>query len=469
MVETLRNSYARLSRQFGELTAGARLSIALLAGLLLLSSWLMLPQGQDQGEYLFGGREFSNQELAAMEQAFANASLEESEIVAYRMRIPSGEKSRYLAALKGVFEPKTLHSDVDAVLANKDWWGSSQLRELRLKNADEKDLSRTIAMMPGIEEAKISIDESTPHGFQQTRERTALAAVKPIGNMELASRTAESIRDVVSARYAGLKRDAVTVIDLNTGNIVSSASPEGSGYIPDDPYAIRKRYYEREWRSKIQDMLSMIPGVKVQVNVRLEAAMTIPNQRDPVSDGSKLVPIQGIASIAIPQGYYRMIYRKRQQDAGFAKPTEPTASELNLIEQEVTTAVRQMITGLLPNIPAGSDPYPQVQVSTYLDIPLGGMDNIVVAEPTTHWTSQYWRELTMGCLVLLALTVLALRMLRSPPAADLLADRQLIEQEDVRSDSQPNSPSLRNELTQLAQDQPEAMADTLTQWLKDAA
>ena len=285
----------------------------------------------------------------------------------------------------------------------------------------------------------------------------------------MASRTAESIRDVVSARYAGLKRDAVTVIDLNTGNIVSSASPEGSGYIPDDPYAIRKRYYEREWRSKIQDMLSMIPGVKVQVNVRLEAAMTIPNQRDPVSDGSKLVPIQGIASIAIPQGYYRMIYRKRQQDAGFAKPTEPTASELNLIEQEVTTAVRQMITGLLPNIPAGSDPYPQVQVSTYLDIPLGGMDNIVVAEPTTHWTSQYWRELTMGCLVLLALTVLALRMLRSPPAADLLADRQLIEQEDVRSDSQPNSPSLRNELTQLAQDQPEAMADTLTQWLKDAA
>ena len=129
-----------------------------------------------------------------------------------------------------------------------------------------------------------------------------------------ASRTAEAIRDVVSARYVGLSRAAVPVIDLNTGNIVSSSSPNSGGFIPDDPYAIRKRYYEREWRSKIQDMLSMIPGVKVQVNVVLEAARHGPNHGETGSETSKLVPIEGIASIAIPHAYYRMIHHKRQQD-----------------------------------------------------------------------------------------------------------------------------------------------------------
>lgn len=469
MVESLSNSYARLSRQFGEFSAGARLSILLLVLLVIASGWLLIPRGTSSDEYLFGGRDFSNQELAAMEQAFANAGLDGSQIVGNRMRVPAGEKTRYLAALKGVFEPKTLHSDVDAVLATKDWWGSSELRQLRLKNAVEKDLSRTIAMMPGIEEAKISIDEITPRGFQQSTERTALAAVKPIGSMALAGQTAESIRDVVSARYAGLRRDAVTVIDLNTGTIISSASPQGAGFIPDDPYAIRKRYYEREWRSKIQDMLSMIPRVKVQLNVVLESKATVANSADATAAESKLVPIKGIASIAIPHAYYRMIHQKRQADAGYPQAAEPTAPELAVIEKEVTTAVRQMVTGLLPNVANGNDAYPQVQVSSYLDIPHGGLEDRVSAEISPHWSRQYWRELTMGCLAILALAVLVARTRRLPvtPTSEQTVAKELPQETD--SEDEAGTASLRDELTQLVQERPQAVAETLSEWLNDAA
>ena len=473
MVESSNNNYSNISQKLRELSTGARLTILFLLLLLLASSWILIHSGEEKNEYLFGGREFSNLELAAMEQAFATADLNESEIVGSRMRIPAATKSQYLASLQGVFEPKHLNSDVDIVLEENDWWGSSELRKLRLKNATEKDLSRTIAMMPGIEEAKVSIDESVVTGLHKEIERTALAAVKPIGSMQLEARTAESIRDVVSARYAGLTRSGVTVIDLNSGEIFGSSSQHSPWSVLDDPYAIRKRYYEREWRSKIQDMVSMIPGVKVQVNVILEEAPELhPGQRP--SDhpaGSMLIPIKGIASIAIPRSYYQMIYDKRNPPATGTSSTEATEAQFELIETEVSEAVQQMIVGLMPNLSAGKDPHPQVQVSTYLDF-MGPEPTAMSAPPgrVPDWMKTNWRPITLATLGLLALLIVLVRFRQ--PEQPILSDE--VPPTDATVDSVTtevhlSQPSLRDELSQLVHEEPDSVVETISEWLRDAA
>ena len=468
MVELLNTSYSNLSQRLRDLSAGARLTILFLLLLVLASIWIMVPSGEGNEEYLFGGREFSNLELADMEQAFATANLNASRIVGSRMRVPRTKKSQYLASLQGVFEPKHLNSSVDDVLKENDWWGSSELRKLRLKNATEKDLSRTIAMMPGIEQAKVSIDESVTHGFQKQTERTALAAVKPVGSMQLAARTAESIREVVSARYTGLERDGVTVIDLNSGEIFGSSSPQGPWSVPNDPYVIRKRYYEREWRSKIQDMVSMIPSVKVQVNVVLEETGNV-NHQQPVPE-STLVPIQGIASIAIPRSYYQMIQKRRQDQATSTggTPTEPT--DLELIEAEVGEAVKKMVIGLLPNLSAGNNPYPQVQVSSYLDFPAPSKATpIAPLVVISDWLTANWRPVALGTLGLLALIILTVRFRRREQPIETDNEQLAEEPTDVAAPMELPSPSLRDELAQLVQEEPDSVVETISRWLKDAA
>jgi flagellar biosynthesis/type III secretory pathway M-ring protein FliF/YscJ len=469
MVELLNTSYSNLSQRLRDLSAGARLTILFLLLLVLASIWIMLPSGEGNEEYLFGGREFSSLELANMEQAFATANLNESRIVGSRMRIPRTKKSQYLASLQGVFEPKHLNSDVDDVLKENDWWGSSELRKLRLKNATEKDLSRTIAMMPGIEQAKVSIDESVTHGFQKQIERTALAAVKPVGSIQLAARTAESIREVVSARYTGLERDRVTVIDLNSGEIFGSSSPQGPWSVPNDPYVILKRYYEREWRSKIQDMVSMIPSVKVQVNVVLEETDNVNHQQQQQPE-STLVPIRGIASIAIPRSYYRMIQKRRQDEATSTGSTPAEPTDLEVIEAEVGEAVKKMVVGLLPNLSAGNNPYPQVQVSSYLDFP--APSEAIPTVPLvvlSDWLTANWRPVALGTLGLLALIILTVRFRRREQPIEAETEQPADEPTDIAAPMELPSPSLRDELAQLVQEEPDSVVETISRWLKDAA
>jgi flagellar biosynthesis/type III secretory pathway M-ring protein FliF/YscJ len=321
-------------------------------------------------------------------------------------------------------------------------------------------------MMPGIEQAKVSIDETVSLGLQKQTERTALAAVKPIGSRQLAARTAESIREIVSARYAGLTRDGVTVIDLNSGEIFGSSSPQGPWSVPDDPYVIRKRYYEREWRSKIQDMVSMIPSVKVQVNVVLEeTGDTNPQQQQPAST---LVPIKGIASIAIPRSYYRMIQQRRQDDAALTGSTPVEPIELEAIEEEVGEAVKRMVVGLLPNLSAGTNPYPQVQVSSYLDFSTPSRATPTTLAILSDWLTANWRPVALGTLGLLALLILTVKFRRREQPTE----EEIEQPANATTEAAPldlPSPSLRDELAQLVQEEPDSVVETISRWLKDAA
>jgi flagellar M-ring protein FliF len=124
--------------------------------------------------------------------------------------------------------------------------------------------------MAGIDTASITYDEQEKGGFPRRVEKTAVAAVWSESGSGLTEKQVRSIRDYVAGSIAGLSRDRVTVIDQTLGVSYAGAGEGNFFDLNDDPYAARKRRYEEEWRGKILETLSMVPGVVVGVNVELD-------------------------------------------------------------------------------------------------------------------------------------------------------------------------------------------------------
>jgi flagellar M-ring protein FliF len=234
-------------------------------------SFLVTRGASEPDEYLLSGQPFSEEELARMEGAFAKVQLSGYQVIGNRVRIPQGQKASYVAALvDGDALPPNPETFMDEATNDANPFESKQQREARLKHAREKQLSHVISNMTGVRKATVTFDEQEKGGFPRRVEKTAVAAVWPEG--VLTEKQIRSIRDYVAASIAGLGRDNVTVIDQSLG--VSYSGGEG-GFFPtvDDAYAARKRGYEEEWRRKILENLSMVPGVVVGVNVELDSEL----------------------------------------------------------------------------------------------------------------------------------------------------------------------------------------------------
>jgi flagellar M-ring protein FliF len=79
----------------------------------------------------------------------------------------------------------------------------------------------------------------------------------------------KAIRNVVSSAYAGLDRHTITITDMKSHLTFGGAVGPGGVAEGENYYASYKLQYERDWQRKIRDQLSMIPGVKVNVNVEM--------------------------------------------------------------------------------------------------------------------------------------------------------------------------------------------------------
>lgn len=269
-MDFLNKSYAQLADLFRDMTPGARITTALLTVVIVVSLvFLFRTQTNQADEMLFGGREFSSTEMAAMEPAFAKAGLSKSEIVGNRIRVPRGQKADYLAALVDANAlPQDPGSFFRLAEENDGPFTSNQARRDRLKNAKQRELSLILGRMKDIEYATLYFDESTGRGFPRTKEKTVTVAVKAVGNNRLSDEQVRSIRNLVSSAYAGMKRTMVTITDMNGGSY-PGGDGESDATAYDNRFAETKARFEKQWFEKIRKTLSEIPGVLVGVNVTL--------------------------------------------------------------------------------------------------------------------------------------------------------------------------------------------------------
>lgn len=553
--------YTQLADIFRSMSGGSRLAVGLLLVLIVVSLvYLFQYQVTGGDEYLLDGRVFSGSELTAIEAAFAKAGLGQSTVSGNQIRIPRGQKQRYLAAMaESQALPADFHKYMDDGLSGENPFSSTRSLELRRSHAKQKELSLIISRMKGIESATVQFDEEQQGGLSRQKKKTAMVAVQTVGS-PLEESQVKAIRNVVASAYVGLDRQNVTITDIASHHTYGGATGPG-GYSEDDSiYAMHKTKFEREWQRKIYEQLAMIPGVIVGVNVELNPELvhnTHSTKLDPkpttikTSESSKemtstqpgpggrpgaepngvngnraiavnaaaaggqsqttesksetqnvpgheqtlitkvpLAPSAVTASIEVPASYYAKIWKERRP-AGQAG--EPDAAALANIENETRKRIEETVRNLLPPVAQGTNPYPQISVSTFTDLattpiaPPGLADNAVV------WLGDNWRTLAMLFVGLLSLMMMR-SMLNSTASAGVAAaageaaagaggvaasTAADAESEEADSNEPAKSPrlkrftagggDLKNELQVLVKEDPDAAANILRTWIGEAA
>jgi len=308
-MDFLNKAYTQISDLFRSMSPGARLTSGLLVVVIMVSLAFLFRTGTSMsGTYLYGGNDFSQSELATMENAFAKAGLNKSEIIGNRIRVPSSQKADYLAALvDNNAMPANPYSFLNEATNSTSPFTTNKTLEAKIRNAKQQELALIISRMRDIEFATVHYDEIEKRGFPRRKEKTATVAVKATGDNRIEEDRVRAIRNLVAAAYAGMSTANVTVTDINGGTYPGS-SAGGIGSAMDNPYAALKSKYEKQWSNKISDYLRWIPGVIVGVNVELNKELLHQensiklNPKDVITTSSKDETKTSTTSSANPGG-----------------------------------------------------------------------------------------------------------------------------------------------------------------------
>lgn len=495
-----------------EAKKSTRIALVVCVSLLGISLLVLMSSGEQEMERLFAGRELSASEISKITQSFSVAKLDQWETADNQIQIPRAERAKYLAALEGKFDLDTRNTDVDQVLSQTSILDTPSLRDLRLRNAKEKDLAMMLMQMPDIEVARVNIDTKQERGLSGQTKMVALAALKVANGEDLTMHKADSIRDIIAARYAGLQRNEVVVIDLNSGyTFGSSTSPLQS---TDRQRALRN--YERWWRNRVENLLVDIPNKRIEVSLQIISSAAFvgdPNVLDQSTDR-----IRASISVGIPHSYIQQVAKANSGDSKKTNASEHHQFVMQL-ETQILQNVTTLVQGVIPIVPQGTlDPL-QVNVATIVDL----VNVETVASSLDPWMTRlatHWREAVMG-LVLVITSLTFVRHLRTrlnpstplpSPSADIenLSAAAAILNESITAGLEPSidrvarselananrefeiyplgvydrretqeasslarravaevetEPSLTNELDKILSDSPADAADILRQWI----
>ncbi len=210
-------AHSQLQNLFRSMTPAARWTAGLLAAVVVVGlGYLGTHRSAKPDADLMRGVPVIAAQLPAMEAALAKANLTNYEIRGTSIFVPRGREAVYMAALA---DANALPRNFGDVLTNAVNAGgpflSSRDRKQRIKTATQAELSLMIRSMTGIENAYVLYDVDTKPGFGKDKLITATASVKPVGTTQLAEARVSSIRHLIAGAIAGLKPENVTVSDLN--------------------------------------------------------------------------------------------------------------------------------------------------------------------------------------------------------------------------------------------------------------
>ena len=271
----LNQSIAQMRDLFASMTPAARITAALLLGVIGVSLGYLF-QGYAGGskEYLLNGETLTPREADRMEAAIAQAGLSDYERQGNRILVPRGQKAAYLAA---VADAGALPANLDTLLLDESadigMFVDRNTREARMKAAREQLLSMIIRKMDGVEDANVMYDIREPKGFEK-RLITATVSVRPAAGEALTPRRAKMIRAAVAGADRGARSARTWPFLISrtarSSNVASDVSAESF----DDPYFQTRTPYEQQMKASIEDLLRQIPGVRVQVTAELDDTLS---------------------------------------------------------------------------------------------------------------------------------------------------------------------------------------------------
>ncbi len=320
-------------------------------------------------------------------------------------------------------------------------------------------MASAIKLRPGIEDASVVYDVSKPGGFKP-KVATAIAYVKPVGSTQLDEAMVIDIRNDVVGAYAELKPENVTVSDLN-GHAWSGSV----GSADELRYGSLKRSCEQDLKAKILRVLGRIPDVTVELNVDFDRAA--------------LAPTSARVSIRVPTSYFGNVWRQRNPvEPGHAEKT-PDEAALHQICSEESANIRQCVATLLPRANGAARSANVVTVTAYQELPPTPPPVLAGGGNAWSWAVKLWRipvAVAFGivCLLVLRSMVRSRATESAEPASPTVsalptgkppAKTAAVAPPHWRQRPAPVDRSLREELSELVETDPEAAANILRNWI----
>jgi flagellar M-ring protein FliF len=197
-----------------------------------------------------------------------------------------------------------------------------------------------------------------------------------------------------------------------------------------------------------------------------------------------LTPRRVTVSVGIPSSYFEKVWQERNPLEEGKEAKKPDQAAINTIRQEESTKIQKHVAALLPPVEGVNDLAELVIVTTFQDIKMPAPPMPGTGEKALSWLGQYWTTLGMIGLALMSLLVLR-SMVKSGPHEPQSQSRSLpavfhaegggADEDEAETPQaaaakrlrrfQGSGRSLRDELSEMVQEDPDVAANILKSWI----
>ena len=388
---------------------------------------------------LFANRTLTQSELEQIEAALGDAELSGYRVVQGQLHVSPNQRARYFAALKQAgCLPESFHAPTSIAIRSTNIIETFRQQTQRMQHAKERETELLIRAIQGVEDAYVRFDETAGFGLQGKKLSTAMVGVTTKSGQPLDPRSVHMIQEMLLGLKAGLTVDDITVTDLTAGQSFRSDVGQSSS-----PYGLVQHNLEYEWTRKLFNILSFIPEAKIAVHVEADA------EKDTVA---KVVRV----SVGVPSEYVTRLKITQQSLGG----EETTLSE---IEEGIRSKIQAVILPLLPGTSGDASRFVAVNI---FDVP----------SDTATARSSPWHEVFTSPLIGLSVLVLiagiaAMRFISGRQPAKPHAQLRVYssDQEDTTAATNDELETLRLKLRAYVEEDPDAAAKSLAEFIDRAS
>ena len=462
-------------------SAVSRAVACVIAGLLIVGGiYYVTPAGSTETmEPLFGGTVLREMELSQVEFAFSNAGLSDWRREDGRMLIPRETRHEYLAALEQASaHPYALQSSVEEALSEAPYFESESARRMRHQFAKARDLGKKIAAFDDILWASVDYDEQSAGGFDGRTIQSASVLLVSDSGKPIAPGRISMIQNLVAGAYAGMAADQVTVTDTSARKTYNGS---------DDPLTRQQRQAEYELEQRLTELLGGYRGLHIAArSVYCESGDGKPIALSKsIHKESAPGEFQMRVSVGVPESQFhaQWVNDCRSQDSDAALPLAPTKEQLDAVGVKLMDNIRDAVK---PLVATDADANEQtVHVWSFPD-PDKTPKYPPAVDPVGQWAGVIGTfqanpvlAISLGCLLLVAsvFAIAAARMrLRSPSmttssVTETPAGKPSPQHSDraAKTESHAADTTMRDDLAELVESNPELAAQIVHSWIADAA
>jgi flagellar M-ring protein FliF len=441
--------------------------------------------------------------------------------------------------------PISLRQPVQAAIDKASVFEPNELRQSREMHAKEQHLSNKIMSFGDISWASVEYDQGERIGFSRSRAQSASVIVIPEGTDALPNHRVRQIQDLIRSSFAGMMGEEVVVVDTNATSSSASTDAddpllrrqrEVEARVVQKVRSLLVGYPARvEASAEIDPMMDVekavltydpeptsvstksrkiesssnrpanrgVPGagpnglssnraMSLEDNVEVSTSKEDERESTGVAgqqyESSRMASLQVKrvrVSVGLPRSYYLTVHGQEwlQDNPDKTADDVPALDDTTLesLRLETKENIQSAVTVLLPEVSAGEDRFPLVEVWDYRDFPEPLPLEPDTAELALTWLAQSWQTILLVMLALAALLV-ARSAARSGSRDDSPLDFRegfgleipSPPPEMEATDSDPDrmtitGGSLKEELTALVENNPEVAANVIRSWVGEAA